>query len=264
MEFDNNTIIIASVIGGVLVAILLFCLLKGVMRMLILALGIALAVASWIFFYKNGLTFLSLVIPSPHAWMVHVLAWGVALFILAVTIHGMRWCSHVLTLHRNGGATGVLTTIFMCLLVLWLTTIGISYYGDVCRIAYYHDLAEAQMGRAEQPALPFFTRAKDAIRSSKLTSWLECIDPLENPAQTNLACLVAFGCTLDEPTCISFYQVQLANRGIPHPYRLLDLFRDPGLRTMVQEESYVSLLENERLTTFLQFKDSEEHFRNIL
>ena len=263
MEFDNNTII-AAVGGGILIAILLFCLLKGVMRMLLLAGGIALAAGAWIFFYKNGATFISLLIASPQPWMVHVLAWGVAILIIVVMIHGMRWCANVFTLHRNGGPTGVITTILMCMLMLWVTTIGISYYGDICRIAYYHDLAEAQMGRAEQPQLPFFTRAKEAIRTSGLTAWLERIDPLDNPAQTNLACLVAFGCTLDEPTCMSFYQGQLANRGIPHPYRLLDLFRDPGLRTMVQEKSYVSLLENERLTTFLQFKDSEEYIRKIL
>lgn len=263
METDNTTII-ATVCGGILLAILLFSLFKGVMRMLLLAGGIALAVAAWIFFHKNGFTFISMVTDSPQPWMVHTLAWSAAILILAVMVHGMKWCSHVFTLHRNGGPTGVITTILMCLLMLWVLTLGISYYGDICRIAYYHDLAEAQMGRAPQPQLPPFTRAKEALRANSLTAWLERIDPIENRAQTNLACLVAFGCTLDGPTCDAFYRNQLAPRGIPHPYRLLDLFRDPGLRTLVKEERYVLLLENEQLTTFLQFKNSEELIRGIL
>ena len=57
---------------------------------------------------------------------------------------------------------------------------------------------------------------------------------------------------------------QLANRGIPQPTRLLDLFRDPGLRTMVKEGRFVSLLENERLNTVLRFRNTEEKMRNIL
>ena len=263
METDNTTII--AIVGAcILVAILLFILLKGVMRMLVLALGIALAVGAWIFFHKNGFTFVSFITDSPQPWMVHTLAWGAAIFIIAVTIHAMTWISSLLTLNRKVGPTGVVTTVFMCLVMLWMATIGVSYYGDVCRIAYYHDLAEAQMGRAPQPALPFFTQAKDAIRTSLLTAWLEKINPMENPAQTNLACLVAFGCTLDGPTCDAFYRNQLLPRGIPHPYRLLDLFRDPGLRKMVEERRYVPLLENERLSTFLQFKNSEELMRTIL
>ncbi|MBQ5665148.1 MAG: hypothetical protein IIV41_04680, partial [Akkermansia sp.] len=67
-----------------------------------------------------------------------------------------------------------------------------------------------------------------------------------------------------EPTFTHFYNTQLANRGIPQPTRLLDLFRDPGLRTMVKEGRFVSLLENERLNTVLRFRNTEEKMRLIL
>ena len=62
----------------------------------------------------------------------------------------------------------------------------------------------------------------------------------------------------------TFYNTQLLNRGIPQPTRLLDLFRDPGLRTMVREGRFVSLLENERLNTVLRFRNTEEKMRYIL
>jgi hypothetical protein len=103
-----------------------------------------------------------------------------------------------------------------------------------------------------------------ALRKSKATGWIQSFDPIDDPAQTNLACLVAFGCTLDEPTFSTFYNTQLANRGIPQPTRLLDLFRDPGLRTMVKEGRFVSLLENERLNTVLRFRNTADTMRNIL
>ena len=102
------------------------------------------------------------------------------------------------------------------------------------------------------------------MRTSPVTGWLQALDPIDDPAQTNLACLVAFGCTLDEPTFTTYYNTQLAGRGIPQPTRLLDLFRDPGLRTMVKEGRFVSLLENERLNTVLRFRNTEEKMRNIL
>lgn len=260
----NSTTIIATIGGILLLAILLFTVFKGVMRMLTLAIGLALAVGAWIFFYKNGFTFVSFITDSPQPWMVHVLAGGVALLIIAITIHGLTWISQVLSFNRRVGPTGITTTILMCLLALWLGVLGISYYGDVCRIAYYHDLAEAQMTGAPQPSLPFFTQMKVSIRTNSLTAWLEKINPMENPARTNLACLIAYGCTLDAPHCDALYHNQLANRGIPHPYRLLDLFRDPGMRKLVQEKRYVPLLENERLNTFLQFDNTEEFIRNIL
>ena len=45
---------------------------------------------------------------------------------------------------------------------------------------------------------------------------------------------------------------------------MLDLFRDAGLRTMVKEGRFVSLLENERLNTVLRFRNTEEKMRYIL
>lgn len=260
----DNTTIIATVAGIILAAILVFSLLKGFIRMLLLAVAVIAAAGLWILMQKHGDTFLSFIMDSPQPWMVQVLSWGSALFCLMVGFHAMRWFSQVFSFRKHGGPTGVITTILMCCVMLWVMVVGLSYYGDVCRIAYYHDLGLAQMNGTPLPEKPWSTAMKDAIRTSSLTAWLEYIDPMENPAQTNLACLVAFGCALDEPTCEAFFYNQLDNRGIPHAFRLLDLFRDPGLRTIVSEGRYVTLLENERLTTFLQFKNTEELMRNIL
>lgn len=261
--------IILTVLAIIAVAIIIFALIKGVIKMILLALAVSGAVASWMFLQKNGFTYLAFVTDSPEPWMVQALAWSVAIFILLVFFHGMVWISQLFSFRKKFGLGGVLTTIFMSLIMLWVVMMGINYYGNVCRIRYYHELAGAQMQRLSNPAVqmpttPWFTRISTAIRQSKITGWMLSLDPIDDPAQTNLACLVAFGCTLDEPTFTNFYNTQLAGRGIPQPTRLLDLFRDPGLRTLVKEGRFVSLLENERLNTVLGYKTTAEKMRYIL
>ncbi len=259
---DSNTML--TVLGVAVGAILLFILLKGVIRMILLALAVICSIAVWIVIQRNGFTFVSFLTNSPQPWMVQVVAWGAALFVFMVFYHGMTWISQLFSWKKGVSATSLITTVLMSCLMMWLATIGVSYYGNVSRISYYHELAKAHQKGEEAPAMPWFTRMKTTMRQAESTAWLEAIDPLEDPAQTNLACLVAYGCTLDEAAYRAFYNSTLANRGIPQPTRFLDLFGDKGLRTLVQERRFSTLLENERLKTFLQFRDTEAHIKNIL
>jgi hypothetical protein len=43
----------------------------------------------------------------------------------------------------------------------------------------------------------------------------------------------------------------------------LELFSDPGLRKLVEEERFVSLLENDRLNAFLQHKNTAEFLQSL-
>lgn len=261
MESSHAILTILGVIAG---AILIFALMKGVIKMLLLAIAVSGSVAAWMFLQKNGYTYVEFMTDTPQPWMVQGMAWGVAVFILLIFFHGMVWISQLFNFRKRPGLGSVITTVFMSLIMIWVSVMGIFYYGNICRIRYYHELAEAQMNRRTKPEIPWFTRTSTALRNSPITGWLQALDPIDDPAQTNLACLVAFGCTLNEPTFTTFYQSQLVPRGIPQPSRLLDLFRDPGLRTLVKEGRFVSLLENERLNTVLRFRNTEEKMRNIL
>ncbi len=257
----SNTML--TVIAVIVAAILFFVIFKGLIRMILLALAVISAIAVWILIQRNGFTFVSFMTGSPQPWMVQVAAWGCALFVFMVFYHGMSWMSQLFSWKRKVSPTGILTTILMSALMLWLAAIGISYYGNVSRISHYHELALAHKSAHPAPSLPWACRMKDTLRKAECTAWLERIDPLEDPAQTNLACLVAYGCTLDEPGYRAFYTQSLATRGIPQCSRFLDLFGDKGLRTLVEERRFSTLLENEHLTTFLQFRDTEAHLRNI-
>ncbi len=259
---DSNTML--TVLAVLVAAILFFIIFKGLIRMILLALAVISAIAVWIVIQRNGFTFVSFMTNSPQPWMVQVAAWGCALFVFAVFYHGMSWISQLFSWKKGVSATSLITTILMSCLMVWLGTIGISYYGNVSRISYYHALARAHMQGQQAPAMPWFARMKATLRQANSTAWLEAIDPLEDPAQANLACLVAYGCTLEEQAYRQFYESSLANRGIPQPTRFLDLFGDKGLRTLVQERRFSTLLENERLQSFLQFRDTEAHIKNIL
>ncbi len=254
-----------TVLACIVAAIILFSILKGVIRMILLAVAVISAIVVWMFIQRSGFTFLSFITAHPQPWMVQVAAWGLAIFTFAVFFHGMSWFSQLFSWRRGGASTcGIITTVLMSILMLWIATLGISYYGNISLISHYQTLAEAHKSQSEAPDMPWFTRMKHLLRKADSTGWLEKIDPMDNPAQTYLACLVAYGCSLDEAQYTAFYNERLARSGIPQPTRMLDLFRDPGLRTLVAEKRFVTLLENERLTTFLQFRDTEEHMLRIL
>lgn len=264
MNFDAQTTILL-ILGILLLFIIIFSVLKGVIRMILLAIAVITSTGMWIFLQNKGITFLALVTDSPRPWMVQVLAWGLSIFTFAVFFHGMSWFSQLFSWRRGGAtATGIITTILMSIVMFWVGSVAISYYGNIARVAYYCDLAEAHNRGEQNPEMPWFTRAKNALRKADITAWLRHIDPLNNPARENLACLVAYGCSLSEPEFTRFYNERLAHSGVPHATRFLELFRDPGLRTMVEERHYVSLLENERLHTFLQMGKTAEILADII
>ena len=251
----TSTIVIIMI--AILAAIVIFSVFKGVIKMLLLAMAAVTAIAAWIFIQKNGFTLLALLTNSPQPWMVQALAWIASIFIFAVFFHGMSWFSQLFSWRREGASTGgILTTFLMCALMLWLAMLGISYYGDVSRISFYQARASATADSV--PSLPWASRLQNALRNSPATSWILQFNPMDDQAQTNLACLVAYGCTLSDAQMEQFYHTCLEHSGIPHPSRFLELFRDPGLRTLVREKRFVNLLENSHLKTFLQFQNTQQ------
>ena len=83
--------IILTVLGVIVGAIFIFALMKGVIKMLLLAIAVSSAVAAWMFLQKNGFTYVEFLTDSPQPWMVQALAWGAAVFILLIFFHGMGW-----------------------------------------------------------------------------------------------------------------------------------------------------------------------------
>lgn len=263
MELDSQTTFYL-VLAAVIIFVIIFSVIKGLLRMMLLTVAISCAVAVWMFVQSQGFTLLSCITSTPQPWMVQTLAWSASLFVLVLFFHGMSWFAMLLGLKKGKpGVCNILTTSLMSILMIWVFTIAISYYGTISRVCYYHELAEAHYHAAPTPDVPLFTRGKYVIRTAKAFSWLESIDPLESPAQSNLACLVAYGCSLQEAEYTQFYHRHLAKLGITHSTRFLELFADEGLRKLVAEGRFVSLLENDRLNAFLHFGNTASKLENI-
>ena len=258
---DSEYIIIG--LASLFIVMLVFTLFKGIIRMLIMVVAVCLAIGVWLFMQSNnGATLVACAFPSAPPWTTQVLAYGSALVILMVFYHAVSWFSALFSL-REFSKGGVVTTLLMIPFMLWLGTLGISYYGNISRVSYYHDLALAHQRGEADPPMPVFCRLKDMVRRAPITQWLSSIDPMDSPARTNLACLIAYGCTLTEEEFTKFYNERLADKGIPQPTRFLEMFRDKGFRTFVEEGRFVSLLENERLNTFVNYQDTEEKLPNL-
>lgn len=249
-------------IGVLLAAFILFTMLKGVIKMALFGAAVLGGILMWLLLERNGFTYLAFLTDTPRPWMVEALAWTGGILVFAVFLHGFSWFSNVFSFGSKmgtGGAKGILTTLLMVLILIWAGTMGISYMGDVGRVRYYHDLAEKHMGKtAETPSLPVLTRLKNVLAVENSTSWLSALNPMEDDVLAYVACIVAYGCTLDEKRLEEYYARQVAPRlPISQPGRFLELFRDPGLRALVEQGKFVTLLESERLKTFLQYKDTE-------
>lgn len=262
-ELDSQTWLLVILVA-VLLFIIIYSAVKGLLKMLLLAIALSSSIVVWIFIQNKGFTLLSCVTSSPRPWMVQTLAWGAAVLVLAIFFHGMSWFAQLFSpSKKKAGVCSIMTTSLMCILTLWVCSIAVSYYGTISRVSYAHDLAEARYHGAATPEVPAFMRGKAIIRRAAGLSWLESIDPLESAVQSNLACLVAYGCSLTEEEYTQFYAQRLAGLGIPHSLRFLDLFADAGLRKLVQEGRFVALLENDRLNTFLHYNGTAEYLKNI-
>ncbi len=262
-QLDSQTWLLLILIAALLF-IIIFSAVKGLLKMLLLAIALCSSVVVWIFIQNKGFTLLSCVTSSPRPWMVQTLAWCAAALVLAIFFHGMSWFAQLFSpSKKKAGVCSIMTTSLMCILTMWVCTIAVSYYGTISRVSFAHDLAESHYHGAATPEVPVFMRGKAMIRRASGLSWLESIDPLESAVQSNLACLVAYGCSLTEEEYTHFYEQALADLGIPHSRRFLELFADAGLRKLVEEGRFVALLENDRLNTFLHYHGTADYLKNI-
>ncbi|MFI3244014.1 MAG: hypothetical protein R3Y56_07170 [Akkermansia sp.] len=242
------------------ILIIIFSLIKGVIKMIMLSLTVVLSIACWLFLQRNGETLLSFVISEPKSWMVQAISYIAALLVFLILFHGLRWFSQLFSWRRNGATSGgIITTILMSILMLWMGYISFSYASNLALVSYYREMAQCHSHGQAAPEIPSIVTAKKRMLDNDALSWLRKIDPLDNAARTTLASLIAYGCSLPEAQRTYFYASRLENCGISYPSRFNKLFSDEGLRQIVEQENFASLLENDLLETFLQAGNSQQY-----
>ncbi len=248
-----------------LLIFVIFSFVKGAFRVVIYLGIVGIAAGTWLIVQHTGLNLLSMLTPHPEPWMVDAFSIAAALVVFGILLYAVSWFSHLISGKSKGFSfMRLIVNMLMISLAFWVMTMAFFYAGNIAKVDYYYKLATAHNEGGDMPEQSAFLKWSLQFREHSIGQRLLQIDLLDNPAQTNLACLITYGCLRDKAGYEAFYQSHLAPRNIPHPTRFLSLFSDEGLREMVKKRQYVNILENEKLHNFLLHGNSEEILKKIL
>ncbi len=250
--FSNPLIIGIAALFVFLVIITIFSVFKGAMKLICILACVIAGIATWLIMQRSGGEFIALVIEQPEPWILQVLSIVAALFVFFVLMRGLSWFSQIFSMNQGKTSNkGIVMSILMGLLFIWTLSLGIFYGSNLLKIRYYHQLGLAHRAGEASPEQPILLTSCEKIRQHPFSEMLLRINPFDDPARTNLACIITYGCTLDQAGYYHFYTQHLATRDIPQPTRLLQLFADDGMRQIVEQKQYVSILESDRLSPIL-------------
>ncbi len=249
-----------AVLFAFLVIIAIFSIFKSAIRLICLLACVIAAIATWMIMQRSGGELIAMVIEQPAPWLLQALSIVSALFVFLILLRGLSWFSQVLSFKQKGASKrGVVMSLLMGLLFIWTLSLGVFYGGSLLKIRHYHQVALThKQGKEASSELPYLLQACENMRKHPIGDLLLRINPFDDPARTNLACLVTYGCSLDKTGYEYFYSQHLEPRNIPYPTRLLQLFADEGMRKIVQQKQYVSILESDRLSPILDRQHSSD------
>ena len=256
MDASTSVYVIAGVI---LVGFLVFAVLKGIIKMVLFGASVLFAILTYFWISKNGYSYLAFVTSDPQSWMVTSLAWTAAISVFSVFTHGLFWFSNVFSWGSKmgiGGAKGILTTVLVALIVLWVGIVAIFYYGAVGDICRAHEFAMVQQKILPAVSSPWVYQWKQKISRSSSVNWLEKFDPMTDNERITLAKLVAYLAAFGEHDAAIRYMEM--SQAIPRPRRVWSLCRDVAVRDMVKKEDMASLMNHPGFTKFLSDQSSRD------
>lgn len=256
MDTSTTIYIIA---GVVLAGFIVLAVLKGVIKMLLFGAGVLGGVAAYYWMSKYGFTYLSFVTSDPRSWMITGLAWCSAIAVFAVFVHGMFWFSNVFSWGQKmgfGGVKGLLTTVLMVLVVLWVCLIALFYYGSVADVARAHETALAQIDREHEVPTSWVYEWSRKVQQADSSHWLLNLAPLQDPERIKLARIIAYLATFEPQDAVRRYAVLEPH--IPRARRLWTLSQEPGIKSLVRRNDMTTLLNHPELTKILSDAPSRE------
>ncbi len=242
---------IAVIIAAVVIGGLVLASLKGLVKMILLAASVIGSILTYYWLQKYGFSYLSFLTAEPDSWMVTTLAVVGAVFVFAVFRHGLSWFSHVFSWGGGapglGGVKGLLTTVLMCLLVVWLACIGVFYFGSLSDIKRYKEVAKDSSARTRQSLV---SQAKHYLETSPVGSAIACLDPMRDEERLKLAKIVAYMASEENAGRLEVCRGELS-RYVPHMNRLFKLASDDGIRSAMKKNDMGTLLGDPKLTRLL-------------
>lgn len=258
MDMDASTTLYVAA-GVILVGFLVLAVLKGIIKMVLFGASILFSVLVYFWISKNGYSYLAFITSDPQRWMVTTLAWTAAIAVFAVFTHGLFWFSNVFSWGGKmgfGGVKGVLTTVLMVMVLVWVGVVAVFYYGSVADICRAHEFALVEQKKLPSVSSPWTYEWKKRIIHSPSVSWMEKFDPMTDPERITLARLVAYLASFEQNDAAKRYMEMSAS--IPRPRRLWSLCRDVAVRDMVKKEDMASIMNHPELTKFLADSSSRD------
>lgn len=261
METNTIIYIIAAV---VLVGFIVLAMCKGIIKMLLFGVGILASVGTYYWMTKHGYTYLAFITSDPRPWMLTGLVWCSALFVFAVFIHGMFWFNNVFTVGTRmgfGGIKGLLTTILMVFVLLWVVLLAVFYYGSVAEVKKAHDMALVQIDPKHKVSLSWMYEWNRQIRATDSAKWLVKLAPLEDAERIKLAQIIVYLATFETNDAVKRFA--LLEPHIPRPRRIWNLSQDVGIKTLVIRDDMTTLVNKPELTKILSDDSSRDAIRKF-
>lgn len=251
---------ILVIVLGLLLGALLIASLKGVVKLILLALAVIGAILTYFWVQKYGFSCLAFVTDQPREWMVTTLAILGAIFVFAAFRHGLSWFSNMFSwegrLPGMGGKKGIITTICMSLFIFWLVLLGVFYFGSLSEIRRFRQIATDASARQQ---IPIMAQGKYYVETSRIGEFLSRLDPFNDKERLKLAKLVAYLASEDDEARREEFLRHLS-RYLPHVNRLASLATDKGIRSAMQRNDMGALLNSTKITKIL----SDERMRGGL
>lgn len=246
---STNTWILI-IVGALLAGGLVLAALKGILKMILLAASIIGAIVTYYWLQKYGFSYLSFLTAEPESWMVNTLSIVGAVFVFAVFQHGLSWFSNIFSWGGGkgiGGMKGIVTTVLMCLFIVWLAGIGVSYFGSLSEIRRYKDIVKDTSARTNVSPI---SQVKSYIESSGMGGILSVVDPMKDAERLKLAKIVAYMSSEENRIRLDICQKQLSQY-VPNMHRIRKLASDQGIQSLLKKNDMGSLLGDPKLTKLL-------------
>lgn len=239
---------ILVIVLALLAGALLMASLKGVVKLLLFAAAVIGSILTYYWVQKYGFSCLSFVTDQPREWMVTTLAILGAVFVFAAFRHGLLWFSNMFSwegrLPGLGGKKGIVTTVFMCLFIVWLLMLGIFYFGSLSEIRRFHQIA---VDASVRETMPVMAQGKYYVENSRVGALFHKLDPFNDAERLKLAKLVAYlASEEDEQKREDF--LRYLSKFVPSVNRLASLATDKGIRSAMQRNDMGALLNSTKLT----------------
>lgn len=246
---STNTWILI-IVGALLAGGLVLAALKGILKMILLAASIIGAIVTYYWLQKYGFSYLSFLTAEPESWMVNTLSIVGAVFVFAVFQHGLSWFGNIFSWGGGkgiGGMKGIVTTVLMCLFIVWLTGIGVSYFGSLSEIRRYKDIVKDTSARTDVSPV---SQVKSYIESSGMGGILSVLDPMKDAERLKLAKIVAYMSSEENRIRLDLCQQQLSQY-VPNMHRIRKLASDQGIQSLMKKNDMGTLLGDPKLTKLL-------------